>query len=185
ATLLTVAGDRPGDALDELADGGLALGCPNAAVEVLLDDDVRRRLRPGLRDLDVLLLEDRLPLLRHDRRGAQLPLDRVVRGDGRVRIDPRKRQSFERFFRLFARPGPVGRFFDSRFGFLFHFALPSSSHPPETDLPTLNRSERSAFSRSLAASQVGRGKTASVAKQGKPRKKAVSRKNHKMLWWGG
>src|SRR5262249_28880953 len=93
AALLAVAGDRGGHALDELADGGLALGGPEAAVEVLLDDDVRRRLRPRLRDLDVLLLEDRLALLRRDRRGAQLPLDRVVRRDGRVRIDPCERQA--------------------------------------------------------------------------------------------
>ena len=95
AALLAVARDRAGDALDQLPDGGLALGRADAAVEVLLDDDVRRGLRPGLGDLDVLLLEDRLALLGHDRRRAQLPLDRVVRRDRRVRIDAAESQALE------------------------------------------------------------------------------------------
>ena len=49
------------------------------AAEVLRDDDVGRRLRPRRRDLDVLLLEERLAALVRDGGRAQLPLEVVVR----------------------------------------------------------------------------------------------------------
>src|ERR1017187_5722666 len=48
------AGDRVRDAADELFDRPLALRRPRLSVKVLLRDDVRRRHRPGFRDLDVL-----------------------------------------------------------------------------------------------------------------------------------
>ena len=69
--------DRVDDAADHLLHGALALGARHAAAEVLLGDDVRRRLRPELRELDVLLLERRAVLAR-DVRVADLPLDLVV-----------------------------------------------------------------------------------------------------------
>ena len=50
--------DRVDDAVDELADGGLALGRAEVAAEVLADDDVGGELAPEVGDLDVLLLED-------------------------------------------------------------------------------------------------------------------------------
>src|SRR5262249_20434188 len=74
------------DAADHLADALLALGGGHAAAEVLLRDDVRRRLRPELRELDALLLERGL-VLAGDEGVARLPLDlveRVAPGDGEV-----------------------------------------------------------------------------------------------------
>ena len=79
-------GLRPGrdgvdDAVDELPDAVLPLGRADVAAEVLADDDVRRELAPGGRDLDVLLLEDGLAGLAGDAGGAVLPGDLVVRVD--------------------------------------------------------------------------------------------------------
>src|SRR5207237_7703236 len=68
--------DRGDDAADHLLHARLPLGRAEAAPEVLLGDDVRRGLRPELRELDVLLVERRL-LLARDERVAQLPLDLV------------------------------------------------------------------------------------------------------------
>ena len=82
AALAAPAADRVDDAADHLLDGALALGRGHAAAEVLLRDDVRRGLRPELRELDVLLLERRAVLAR-DVRVAKLPLDRVERIDAR------------------------------------------------------------------------------------------------------
>src|SRR6185295_17523133 len=59
AALAAPAGDRVDDAADHLLDTRLALGRGHAAAEVLLRHDVRRRLRPELRELDVSLLERR------------------------------------------------------------------------------------------------------------------------------
>ena len=75
--------DRVDDAVDELADAGLALRRPDVPAEVLADDDVGRELAPRLRDLDVLLLEDGLARFRGDGRGPDLPLDLVVGMDAR------------------------------------------------------------------------------------------------------
>ncbi len=54
--------DGGDDAADHLLHGALAVGRAHAASEVLLGDDVRRRLRPELRELDALLLEHGLSL---------------------------------------------------------------------------------------------------------------------------
>src|SRR6185295_2470387 len=62
---------------DELPDAALAVRRADMAAEVLRDHDVGRRLRPELRHLDALLLEDLLPLLVRDHGIAQLPLDGV------------------------------------------------------------------------------------------------------------
>src|SRR5262249_2329198 len=62
AALSAPAGDRVDDAADHLLDARLALGRGHAAAEVLLGDDVGRRLAPELRELDALLLEGRLVL---------------------------------------------------------------------------------------------------------------------------
>ena len=70
--------DRRDDAADHLLDRALALRARHAAAEVLLRDDVRRGLRPELRELDAALLERRAVLAR-DVRVARLPLDLVVR----------------------------------------------------------------------------------------------------------
>ena len=73
--------DGFGDAGDELADAGLALGRADLAVEVLGGDDVGRGHGPVDGDLDVLLLEDDLAAHVIDGGGAALPLDLVVGRD--------------------------------------------------------------------------------------------------------
>ena len=70
--------DRVDDAADHLLDAPLAVGGAHAPAEVLLRDDVRRRLRPELRELDALLLEHRL-VLAGDEGVARFPLDLVER----------------------------------------------------------------------------------------------------------
>src|SRR5262249_3327869 len=70
--------DRAGDAADHLLDRALARGRVELAAEVLLADDVRRVLRPRLRELDVALLEGDLVAVA-DAGVAQLPFDRVER----------------------------------------------------------------------------------------------------------
>ena len=64
---------------DQLADRALALGRARRAAEVLRGDHVGGQHRPGLGDLDVLLLEDDLAVLAGDAGGAQLPGDLVGR----------------------------------------------------------------------------------------------------------
>src|SRR5262249_38638446 len=89
AALAAPRADRRDDAADHLAHRALALRRGHAAAEVLLGDDVRRRLRPELGELDALLLEDGLLLARDERR-ARLPLDlveRVAAGDREVAAD--------------------------------------------------------------------------------------------------
>ena len=76
--------DRVGDAVDHLAQRGLALLGAEGAAEVLLGDDVGGVLRPGDRELDVGLQEGVgavLPV--RDPRLAAFPLERVVRVDAR------------------------------------------------------------------------------------------------------
>ena len=77
-------GDRVDDAVDELADGGLALRRAEVAAEVLADDDVGGELAPEVGDLDVLLLEDALADLVGDAGGPVLPGDLVVGMDARA-----------------------------------------------------------------------------------------------------
>src|SRR5206468_12624852 len=69
--------DGADDAADHLLHRSLALRARHAAAEILLGNDVRRRLRPEFRELDVLLLEGGTVLAR-DVRVADLPLDLVV-----------------------------------------------------------------------------------------------------------
>src|SRR5207244_9604055 len=72
-----------------LLDARLALGRAELPAEVLLRDDVRRRLRPELRELDALLLEGRL-VFAWDEGVADFPFDlveRVAAGDGEVAPD--------------------------------------------------------------------------------------------------
>ena len=92
--------DRVDDAVDELADGGLALGRAEVAAEVLADDDVGGELAPEVGidvnhdvggelapevgDLDVLLLEDALARFVGDAGGPVLPGDLVVGMDVRA-----------------------------------------------------------------------------------------------------
>ena len=70
--------DGVDDPSDHLANGGLPLGRPQGAPEVLLGDDVGGVLGPGLGELHVALLE-RVPalLVVGDDRVADLPLDLV------------------------------------------------------------------------------------------------------------
>ena len=63
------------------ADTALALRRAQRAVQILAGDNVGRRHRPVLGDLDVFLLEDDAALRVGDLRGAQLPLQLVVRRD--------------------------------------------------------------------------------------------------------
>ena len=72
---------------DQLAHRALALGRPDRAAEVFLDDHVGRGLAPALGDLDVALLEDALAVLAGDGGRPQLPLDggeAVVAGGGEI-----------------------------------------------------------------------------------------------------
>ena len=76
---LRAPGDgRVDDAADHLLDARLALGRAEPAAEVLLGDDVRRRLRPELRELDAALLEGGAVAARDDG-VARLPFDLVER----------------------------------------------------------------------------------------------------------
>src|ERR687888_840476 len=89
AAVATPRDDRVGDARDHVLDAPLALRRGHATAEVLLRDDVRGRLRPELRELDALLLEDRL-VLAGDVRVARLPLDlleRIPPRDGEEALD--------------------------------------------------------------------------------------------------
>ena len=81
---LRPGGDRVDDAVDQLADGGLALRRAEVAAEVLADDDVGGELAPEVGDLDVLLLEDALAGLVGDAGGPVLPGDLVVGMDARA-----------------------------------------------------------------------------------------------------
>src|SRR3954454_17607254 len=80
AALTTPVGDRARDAGDHLLDRALARRRLELPAEVLLGDDVRRVLRPRLRELDVLLLERDLVAVA-DPRVADLPLDLLERMD--------------------------------------------------------------------------------------------------------
>ena len=83
------AADRVDDAADHLLHARLALGRAHLAAEVLLRDDVRRGLRPELRELDPLLVEDGLVLAR-DEGIAELPLhllERVAARDREEALD--------------------------------------------------------------------------------------------------
>ena len=86
-------GDGVDDAVDELLDAVLALRRADVAAEVLADDDVGGELAPEARDLDVLLLEDRLAGLVGDVGGPELPGDLVVRVHARARPAALERQA--------------------------------------------------------------------------------------------
>ena len=78
AALLAPGDGRVDDAADHLLHARLALRRGEPAAEVLLRDDVRRGLRPELRELDAALLEGRA-VAAGDDRVARLPLDLVER----------------------------------------------------------------------------------------------------------
>src|SRR5208282_5380874 len=69
------------------------LRAPNLPVEILADHDVRRRLRPARRHLDVFLLEDRHALLVADQCRALLPFHVVKWGSSSVGEVPLKPQA--------------------------------------------------------------------------------------------
>src|SRR3989441_2861260 len=96
ALRLAPLADRAHHAADQLPHAALALRRAERAAEVLRDDDVGRELRPGLRHLDVALLEDGLAALARDDRRADLPLDRVVGVGPRRHETPRDRQAARR-----------------------------------------------------------------------------------------
>ena len=79
AAFAAPAGDCVDHAAYELPHAALALSRSEQAAEVLLDDDVGRLLRPRLRKLDAVLLEQRLAGGAGDARAALLPLDFVER----------------------------------------------------------------------------------------------------------
>ena len=86
-------GDRVDDAADQLLDAVLALRRADLAAEILRDDDVGGLLRPGLRDLDVALLEHHLAAFVADDRRAELPFDLVERIDAGFGEEARERQA--------------------------------------------------------------------------------------------
>ena len=71
---------RPISCLTDRSRSGRA----ELSAEILRDDDVGGLLRPGLRNLDVPLLEDHLSTFVADHGGAQLPLDVVERVHARA-----------------------------------------------------------------------------------------------------
>ena len=99
--------ERSGDAPDQLAHRALALGVPDRAAEVLRHDDVRGHLRPGLRDLDIGLLEDDLAALAGDLRGAGFPLDLIEGMDSDLGAAPLDGEPSRRCQRPGQRPGSV------------------------------------------------------------------------------
>ncbi len=88
--------DRVHHAADQLLDAALALGRPDLAAEIFRDDDVGGLLRPGLRNLDVALLEHHLAAIVADRGSADFPLDLVERIDAGFGEEARKCQSNHR-----------------------------------------------------------------------------------------
>jgi hypothetical protein len=78
------------DATDQLLDTLFALGRTDVPTEVLRHHYVGGELRPGLRNLDAVLLEDDVALLVTDHRVAQLPFDvveRVLAFAGEIALD--------------------------------------------------------------------------------------------------
>ena len=73
--------DSAADAMDELADGGFALGGVLFTVKIFGDDNFRGEHRPRLRHLDIFLLENDLAAVVGDFRGAFFPFDLVERLD--------------------------------------------------------------------------------------------------------
>ena len=81
AALASPLRHRADDAADELAHRRLPILRPHMSSEILRDDDVRGHLRPELRHLDVLLLEDDLAALVRDHCRAQIPFAGVEHVD--------------------------------------------------------------------------------------------------------
>ena len=73
--------DGFGDAGDELADSGFALGSADLAVQIFAGHDVGGGHGPVFGDLDVLLFEDHAALGVGDLGEAEIPLEFVVGGD--------------------------------------------------------------------------------------------------------
>src|SRR3989441_7605450 len=76
--------DRAHHAADQLLDTALSLGRAEDPTEVLRDDHVGGHLRPGGRDLDLVLLEDDFTLFVGDGGLAGFPLDLVERRHARA-----------------------------------------------------------------------------------------------------
>ena len=72
--------DRAHYTADQLLDAALPLGRAENPTEVLRDDHVGSHLRPGGRDLDLVLLEDDFTLFVGDGGLARFPLDLLERG---------------------------------------------------------------------------------------------------------
>src|SRR5438552_8528713 len=81
AALASPLGDGRRDAADQLAHAGFTFRSALFAVEILRGDDVCGRHGPGLRYLDVLLLEDDFTRLARNRGRPVLPFHRVIRRD--------------------------------------------------------------------------------------------------------
>ena len=91
--------DRGDHAADQLLHRPLASGRADLPAEVFRDDDVGGLLRPGLRDLDVTLLEHDLTAFVADHGGAELPLHVIERVNARAAEIARERDAqFRRRF---------------------------------------------------------------------------------------
>src|SRR5581483_10330934 len=77
--LQTPAGDGVHHTTDKLPHAVLALRSPDLSVKILARNDVRGRLRPVHRYLDIALLENNGTFIVADGRRTRLPLDFVVR----------------------------------------------------------------------------------------------------------
>src|SRR5438477_7081755 len=110
--------DGGGDPADQLTNAGFSLRTAFFPMEIFGSDDVRGRHGPGLRDFDILLLEDNGAGFVGNRGSSVLPLDRFVR---RYAFTSKMPPEFQPLLGL----AKAHSFLDLRFqNFLFHALLP-------------------------------------------------------------
>ena len=80
----TPIGNRPGNAMDELAHRGFTFRHVLLAVKILRDNDLHCQQRPRLRRFDIFLLEDDFTGVVGDFGGAAVPFNLIERLDLRI-----------------------------------------------------------------------------------------------------
>src|SRR5262249_32979394 len=84
--------NSPANAMNELAHRGLPLGSTLLTVEIFRDHHLGSQQRPGLRHLDIFLLENDIPGVVGDFSGAPLPFDLIEGFELRATEDSLKGQ---------------------------------------------------------------------------------------------
>ena len=105
-----------GDAGDELADSGFALGSADLAVQIFAGHDVGGGHGPVFGDFDVLLLEDHVALGIGDLSEAEIPFDFVVGRDAGLGEEAAEGEAGGLLLR-----GDGRGCWDGRFGYGFQF----------------------------------------------------------------